>query len=195
MAFCSANPLRHYALLEVERCARSGRFKGLKVHFNAAQINYRDPKDVAQARAVLELANRHRLPMIIHVRSTNDYGRNDAEVFLRQLVAAAPDVTVQIAHLWGGESFSPAALEVYAEAVAAGDPVARNLYFDVSGIGSFAKPAEIPAIIAAMRKIGFGRLLYASDGPPLESWQAFRKLPLSDEEFRKIAANEAPYLN
>ena len=45
-----------------------------------------------------------------------------------------------------------------------------------------------------MRRIGFDRLLYASDGPPLESWLAFRKLPLTEEEFRSIAGNVAPYL-
>lgn len=195
VAFCSFNPLRDYALAELDRCASSGKFTGLKLHLNGAQINFQDPAQVAKARRVIESANKHRLPMIIHVRSSNDYGRKDAEVFLRQLVAAAPDVPIQIAHLWGGESFSGSALDVYAEAVAKGDPVTRNLYFDISGAWLYGKAEEMPAIVAGIRKIGLKRILYASDAPPAEAWKAFReKLPLTENEFRVIANNVAPYL-
>ena len=194
VAFCSFNPLRDYALAELERCAASHRFTGIKLHFNAAQINYRSPMDVAKAVRVMEAANKHRMPIIAHVRSSNDYGREDAEVFLRQIVAAAPDVTVQIAHLWGGETFAPSALKVYADAVATNDPVAKNLFFDISGFGFNGKPEDTAAIVAGIRRIGVKRILYASDGPPKESLDAFLKLPLTDDEFRAIAANVAPYL-
>jgi predicted TIM-barrel fold metal-dependent hydrolase len=195
VAFCSFNPLREYALGELDRCAKSGAFKGVKIHLNAAQINYRDAKQVAKARAVIEAANARRLPMIIHVRSSDTYGKDDAEVFLRQLVAAAPDVTIQIAHLWGGESFAGEALAVYAKAVAARDPVAKNLYFDISGAWRFGKPEQMPEIIARIREIGVDRILYASDEPPSDAWAAFRKaLPLTKDEVRAIAANVAPYM-
>lgn len=194
VAFCSVNPLRSYAIQEVERCAQSGRFKGLKLHLNGAQIDYQDPKEVAKARHVFETANRHRLPLIVHVRSSDNYGQADAEVFLRQLVAAAPDVTIQIAHLWGGETFSPSALAVYADAVVSKDPVARNLYFDVSGMNFNTKPESYPAVVAGMRRIGIERLLYASDGPPLQSWKTLQTLPLTEQELRAIASNVAPYM-
>jgi predicted TIM-barrel fold metal-dependent hydrolase len=133
VAFCSFNPLRLYALEELERCASSGRFSGLKLHFNAAQLDFQSPEQSAKVRQVMRTANKHRLPIIVHVRSKPTYGREDAEVSLRHLVTAAPDVPIQIAHLWGGENYSRSALAVYAAAVASGDPVTRNLYFDVSG--------------------------------------------------------------
>ena len=194
VAFFSVNPLRDYALPELERCVATGRFKGLKIHLNAAQLDFRSPEQVGKVRRLMEAANRHGLPMIIHVRSSNEYGREDAEVLLRELVAAAPDVPIQIAHLWGGESFSGTALAAYADAVAAGDPVAKHLYFDISGVAGWAKPAEIAEIVAGIRRIGLSRILYASDAPPAEAWQAFRKLPLTEEEFRIIAGNVAPYM-
>lgn len=195
VAFCSFNPLRDYALAELERCASGGRFKGLKLHLNAAQLDFRNPEQVSKVRRVMEAANKRRLPMIIHVRSSNDYGRRDAEVFLRQLVAAAPDVPIQIAHLWGGESFSGSALAVYADAVAAGEPVARNLYFDISGAWKYGKPEETPEIVALIRKIGLERILYASDAPPSEAWEAFReRLTLTEKEVGEIANNVAPYM-
>ncbi|HKO61087.1 MAG TPA: amidohydrolase family protein [Pyrinomonadaceae bacterium] len=195
LGFCSVNPLRDYALAELQRCASSKKFTGLKIHLNAAQLNFDDAVEVAKVRRVMESANKFRLPMIIHVRSSNEYGREHAEIFLRQLIAAAPDVPIQIAHLWGGESFSGSALEVYADAVASNDPVTRHLYFDISGAWAYAKPHEMPAIVAAIRKIGFKRILYASDAPPAEAWKAFRqKVPLTEVEFRQIASNVAPYV-
>lgn len=195
VAFCSFNPLRDYALAELDRCASSGRFKGLKLHFNAAQLDFQSPEQVAKVRRVMAAANKYRLPIIIHVRSKPTYGREDAEVFLHQIVAAAPDVPIQIAHLWGGENFSSSALAVYANAVVAHDPVTKNLYFDISGAWRYGKPAEMPEIVARIRQIGIGRILYGSDEPPAEAWKAFRqKLPLTEEEFRAIASNVAPYM-
>lgn len=194
-AFCSFNPTAHYALAELHRCASNGRFKGLKFNFNAAQLNFRDSKEVAKVRAVMAAANKYRLPMIIHVRPGNVYGREEAEVFLQQLVAAAPDVPIQIAHLWGGESYSGAALRVFADAFSSGDPVTRNLYFDVSGVsGAHRNASRMDEIVAGMRQIGMSRMLYGSDAPPTEAWEGFRKhVPLSEEEFRIIANNVAPY--
>lgn len=195
VAFCSFNPLRDYALAELERCAASGRFRGVKLHFNAAQLKFGDPDEVARARRVMEAANRHRLPMIVHVRPGAKYGREEAEAFLRHLVAAAPDVPIQIAHLWGGETFSAEALEVYAKAVAERDPIVRNLYFDISGATHYAQADEMPRIAALIRRIGIGRILYGSDAPIAATWQALvTKLPLTEAEFRAIAGNVAPYM-
>lgn len=195
VAFCSFNALQPYALEELERCANSRRFRGLKLHFNAAQLKFADPKQVAKVRRVMEAANRHRLPIIMHVRPGNMYGRKEAEIFLRQILAAAPDVPIQIAHLWGGESFSSAALAVYADAVAAADPATRNLYFDVSGLTYYGRGEDMEEIVTRMRQIGMDRMLYASDSPPAEAWEALRtRVPLTSTELRTIATNIAPYM-
>jgi predicted TIM-barrel fold metal-dependent hydrolase len=196
VAFFSFNPLRDYAMAELERCASSGRFKGLKLHFNAAQVDFHNPEQVAKVRRVMVAANKYKLPMIIHVRPGDTYGREEADIFLHQLVASAPDVPIQIAHLWGGESFSGPALAVYADAVSRNDPATKNLYFDISGSWAYSKPQDMAEIVARIRQIGLSRILYASDGPPAEAWDAFRKkLPLTEKEFRAIAANVAPYMS
>lgn len=195
VAFCSFNAVQPYALQELERCAASGRFRGLKLHFNAAQLKFADPEQVARVRHVMEAANRHRLPIIMHVRPGNVYGREEAQVLLRQIVSAAPDVPIQIAHLWGGESFSSAALAVYADAIASGDQAARNLYFDVSGVTYYGRAENMQEIVARMRQIGMDRMLYASDSPPAEAWEALRtRVPLTAAELRTIATNVAPYM-
>jgi hypothetical protein len=53
---------------------------------------------------------------------------------------------------------------------------------------------------ARIRQLGVGRVLFESDGfgggnvAPQDAWAAFRRLPLSEEEFGTIATNLTPYM-
>jgi predicted alpha/beta superfamily hydrolase/predicted TIM-barrel fold metal-dependent hydrolase len=200
--FCSFNPLAAYAVAELDRCASKG-LAGLKIHFGVSAVDLKNAAHVEQVRRVVAAANRLELPVIVHVRADRTYGREHAEIFLKQIVASAPDVVVQVAHLWGGEGFSADALAVYAEAVARGDRETKNLYFDVaeSALVAKASPENLTIMAARIREIGLDRILFASDGPvpeslaPLEAWKDFRaNVPLTEPEFRAIAGNVAPYL-
>jgi len=202
VAFCSFGPLEDYALAELQRCAASGAFKGIKLHFGVSHVDLRNPEHVAKVRRVFEAANRLRLPLIVHVRADATYGREHARIFLDRLVSAAPDVPITIAHLWGGELFSDEALAVYADAVRSGDPRTGNLYFDIAEVALAISrtPAAAPTVVSRMRQIGLQRILYGSDGPvaesatPLDSWKRTVTLPLTADELRVIADNVAPYL-
>jgi len=140
--------------------------------------------------------------MVVHVSNGETYGARQAHVFLEQLLPAAPDVPVQIAHLWGGNGFSADALAVYAEAVAARRPATRHLCFDVSDAGLAVSTPELAKEVAArIRQIGLDRIFYGSDAAfdnhpdPQASWAAFRNgIPLGAAEFEKIAHNVASYL-
>ena len=202
VAFCSFNPLRDYALAELSRCAQSGSFRGLKLHFNTSGVDLHNPDHLSRVRRVFEAANRLRMPVILHARTRPQYGAEEARLILEQLVAAAPDVPVQIAHLWGGEAFSQPALDVYAQAVASGDARYRHVYFDVAELALVVTDrAVLQRVADRMRQIGMSRILYGSDAPeseakpPREAWALFRSaLPLTDAEIRTIAGNVAPYL-
>lgn len=195
IAFCSFSAVADYALTELDRCASSGKFRGIKLHFNAAQLNLKDPAQVSKVRAVMAAANERRLPLIIHARTGNKYGRDDAEILLNELIAAAPDVSVQIAHLWGGEDFSAPALKVFADAFTARHRATKNLYLDMAAVlMGPRRPEQMIEIVERMRQIGLKRILYGSDAPPIEAWAGFRKnVPLTEKEFQTIASNVAPY--
>ena len=66
------------------------------------------------------------------------YGAAQARAFIENILPAAPDIVVQIAHLAGAGGYDdPAvdeALGVYADAIANRDPRMAHLYFDVSGV-------------------------------------------------------------
>lgn len=206
VAFCGVSPLKDYAEQEVRRCARELKMKGLKLHFRSSRVNVLNPEHLEKVRRIFRTANELGLALVVHT-NVRPYGREQAEAFLKELLPAAPDVVVQIAHLWGGNEFKPDALAVFADAVAARDPRAKNLYFDLTEVEPAAefsgKPEETMREIARfLRRIGLGRILYGSDAaatadaPPTSlRWARLRRaLPLTDDELKTIANNVAPYM-
>lgn len=198
-AFCSFSPLAEHALGELARCADSGRFTGIKLHFGSSGVDLGNDEHLAKVRAVLAAANARKLPLVIHARGSGDYGAAHARNLVKLVREVAPDVPVQIAHLWGGSAIALDALEVYADAVEK-DHV-RNLWFDVTDAGLAAREGDkAEALVAQMRRIGLDRILYGSDAPieghpgPKDSWEAFAKMPLTSRELATIAGNVAPWL-
>ena len=198
VAVCSVNPLAAYAIEEIDRCGKSGRFKGLKLHFDTSGVDLTKPADVEKVRAVAAAANRNALPLIIHAQSRGADPRAAARALL-DIIQAAPDVSTQIAHLWGGGAFSEGALTAYAETIEEKHPGAKRLLFDVAQMWN-SSDKDLERAAALMRRIGLKRILYASDGPqfggspPAEAWSRFRaRVPLTEAEFRVISENVAPY--
>lgn len=209
IAFCAVNPLETWAAEEVARCARDPNLRrGVKMHFGNAVLDYSNRAHVEGARRVFEAANRNRMAIAVHVRTSIGqkvpYGRDAALVFLNDILPAAPDVPVQIAHLSGTGSYfddPPVAesLQVFIDAVQKGDPRVKNVWFDVTAMASAEATATQKAELAAkIRQLSLERVLYGSDAPtpenpPAQGWATFRLLPFSDAEFRTIATNLAPW--
>jgi predicted TIM-barrel fold metal-dependent hydrolase len=208
-AFCSFNPLKPYALEELARCSRDPMLRrGLKLHFGNSDVDLDNPDNVAQVRKVFAAANGLRMAIVVHMRSSIDkqrkYGAAEARVFLDELLPAAPDVPVQIAHLAGAGGYGPAidsALSVFTDAIARRDERLKNVWFDATSVVLSATPAdELRQIAARIRQIGVERVLYGSDAAlspltyPKAAWAAFRRLPLTEAELAVIAKNIAPYM-
>jgi predicted TIM-barrel fold metal-dependent hydrolase len=207
---CGLNPLRAYALDELARGAQDRHLRaGLKLHFGNSVVDYHDPQHIAQLQRVFRAANGHGLAIVVHMRASISrklpYGRDEARLFLDELLPAAPDVPVQIAHLSGAGGYGDdppldRALAVFVEAIADGDPRVSRLLFDVATNVSPTAPAgELALIAQRIRALGVERVLYGSDAPvpgntPRQGWAAFRRLPLSEAELRTIADNVAPYM-
>ena len=202
IGFCSANPLRPAALGELERCLGLPGMKGVKLHLGNAGITLRDSTHVARVTEVFSLAERLRVPILVHMRArgASIYGAEDAHLFLDKVVPAAPSIEIVVAHFGGsGPGYSAQTDEVMAVFGAAAegkDPRMRNLYFDVATIVALETTTEEAALVARrVRQVGASRVLYGSDlippgGSIRAGWQIFReRVPLSDAEFRTIAGN------
>jgi predicted TIM-barrel fold metal-dependent hydrolase len=209
LGFCSVNPLRPYALQEIARCAKDPNLStGLKLHFGNSDVNLDNPDHLARVRKVFRAANAHHMAIVVHMHANIDhhrpYGAKQARIFLEQLLPEAPDVVVQIAHLAGGGGYddpsTDAALSVFVKAIEQKDPRMKNVYFDVCGIaipGMWEHKADL--LVTRIRQIGTNRLLYGSDAAtadntPKDALKRWHSLPLTQEEFRNIDNNVAPYL-
>ena len=206
--FCGINPLRPWALEEIARCDRDPVLNGIKLHFGNAGVDLRDPAHLEQVRRVFQEANTRRMPIVVHLRTYRiPYGREFSRIFLDRVLPAAPAIPLQIAHMAGSgpgwyDPDADPALSVFAEAAQAGDPRMRNVWFDLATMVDREMPRETAARFAArIRQLGVHRVLYGSDVavggnlPPRQGWAAIRGLlPLTDDEFRTIAENVAPYM-
>lgn len=209
-AFCSINPLKDYAFEELARCAKNPQLRrGLKLHFGNSVVNYHNPQHIERLRRVFAAANDYRMAIVVHMRASISqkmpYGGEEARIFLENILPAAPRVTVQIAHLAGAGGYddplADQALQVFVEAIEKKNRLARALYFDVTTVAPPDIPVEQANLIAKrIRQLGIRRILYGSDAdtggkfPPRENWAAFRRLPLTEKEFRIIAGNVPPYM-
>ena len=210
-AFCSFNPLKEYALTELERCANDPNLKhGIKLHFGNSDVQLENPAHLEQVRRIFSAANEHRMAIVVHLRASisrkRPYGKEQARIFLEKLLPLAANIPVQVAHLAGtgpGYDDPPAdeAMAFLAEAFERRDPRTRNLWFDVAScVDLNISPANAALVVKRLRQVGVKRILYGTDAAagdnlrPKESWAAFRRLPLKESEFKQIAKNVAPYL-
>lgn len=204
VGFCSFNPLKDYALEELNRCATNPSFKGLKLHFGNSLVDVLNPQHVEKLRTVFRAANEKRFPILVHLWIVGKYGREHSEAFLNQILPAAPNIPIQIAHMAasGPNYHSDDAFEVFADAAAHNDPRMKNVFVDVASmVTRNTRPETLELVARRLRQLGLGRVLFASDRAPggsndnpKDAWEAFRRLPLTEQEFRSVAGNVAPYM-
>jgi predicted TIM-barrel fold metal-dependent hydrolase len=211
VAFCSFNPLKAYALAELDRCSKDPNLRrGIKMHFGNSDVQLEDPGQLEKIKAIFRAANSRRMAIVVHMRASisknRPYGAEQARIFLEQLLPLAPDITVQIAHLAASgpgydDPKAQEALGVFAGAMEDHDRRTRNLWFDITTVAVPANSAELSALLVKrIRQIGVKKILYGTDAAlggnlrPRESWEAFCRLELSEKEKNTIAKNVAPYL-
>ena len=206
IGFCSANPLRPAALAELDRCLSLPGMVGIKQHLGNAGVTLRNPAHLARMQQLFALAQRRRAPVLVHMRARGgeNYGAEDARLFLEKLVPHAPGIEIVVAHLGAsGPGYGDQHDEVMAVFGAAAlrrDPAMRNVYFDVSSnIAEDTAAADRARAAARFRQVGVNKILYGSDlsapgGSIRRAWEIFRtSMPLTDAEFRRIAANRTRF--
>jgi predicted TIM-barrel fold metal-dependent hydrolase len=204
VAFCGVTVLADYAAAEIARCARLPHVKGIKTHFANAGVDLKNPEHVAKVRRFFEAANASRMPVVAHIRTRGQWGAEHARIVLERIFPAAPDIPIQIAHMGSSGGEPDSATAVFADAIVAKDPRAKNLYFDITQTvlpDDSQSKEQLARMADVFRRIGLERIFFGTDmtgpggnPPPREHWKAVRKLPLTDAELRVLAANVPPYL-
>lgn len=202
IGFCSANPLRPAALAELGRCLDLPGMRGVKLHFGNSGVTLRNPAHLQGMFEVFRLAERRRVPVLVHMRARGgeNFGAEDARLFLDRLVSAAPTTEIVVAHFGhagpGYPMQADSIMAVFGSAAERGDRRMRNVFFDLATVVTAETSAETAALIAKrIRQVGVERVLYGSDlippgGSIRSGWEIFRdRVPLSAGEMRTLANN------
>ena len=224
VAFCGFNPLKDYALIELNRCAKNpATRRGIKMHFGNSDVRLENPEHIEKLKAIFRAANTNRMAMVIHMRASisldRPYGAEQARAFLDHLLPLATDITVQVAHTAGsGPGYNDPKAHVFLEAlideIERGTPGlkkgsdgviersrrTKNLWFDITSSAYSSNTPELSALLVKhIRRIGIKRILYGTDAAlegnlPKVAWAEIGKLPLTKKEQETIAKKRAPYL-
>lgn len=169
-AFVSVNPIRLDALPEIARWKGDRAVTGLKLHLTNSGVDLRDPEQVAKLAAVFRAAAANGWTIMIHMRTgAADYGARDVRVFLDQVLPAAGEAPVVIAHAagWGGiDAVTLDALGAFANAFEHDPKLGQNLRFDLAQVFSDkATPEARTAMAGLIRGIGPEHFVAGSDWP------------------------------
>jgi predicted TIM-barrel fold metal-dependent hydrolase len=217
---CSVNPLKDYAEVEIRRCAADPHIGAMKFHFTNSGIDLRDDRHLDRLAAIFRLLGELDLPAVVHLRTLSpEYGAEDARRFVSRVLAAAPGLHVQVAHMagWGGyDDATDAALGYFGEALKNGALDPDRISFDLAAVVFDPEAAGDDEELATrvrnanrklavrIRELGPERVLFATDWP---SWPPTRDLrmklaqnarllhealPLTPDEWVQIQANVSP---
>lgn len=216
IGFFGINPLSDFATDEIDRNAAREEFAGIKLHFANAGVDFQNQEHVKRLAEVFEMANSYDLGIVAHMRTTGEsYGREDALIFVDEILSQAPDVPVQIAHMAGWSGYDEAtdkALGVFADRIAEGK-LDEQIYFDLSAVVKSVSQKEQSAneesksqwdpqqryerLTERLKTIGMDRLLFGTDWPewmPADYKSDLRdKLLLTESELQTIFSNRAPW--
>ena len=206
IGFCSSNPLRPVGVQELERCLGLPGMIGIKLHFGNVGISLRDPAHLSRVQQVFALAQRRRAPVLAHMRARGgtNYGAEDAQIFLDEVVPLARDIEIVVAHLGASSpGFPPQndeVMAVFGAAAERNDLRMTNLYFDVAAnVIAETTPAVAALVAQRIRQVGTRRVLYGSDlsapgGSIAKGWEIFRTtVPLTPAELQQIANNRTRF--
>jgi predicted TIM-barrel fold metal-dependent hydrolase len=166
--FLSLNPKRGYAVEEVDRCVEQ-KMRGLKLHLWNSLVDTRQAADLASVRRVVERAAHHRLPVVAHilVGAVPNYGPDDTERFVREIIMPFDTLQISIAHLAGAGGFGiqqQACFERLIALCGPDTPYASRVWTDMAAVLTATTSAdEARRLGELLPRWGLHRVLWGSD--------------------------------
>jgi predicted TIM-barrel fold metal-dependent hydrolase len=190
--FMSVNPKRAYAVDEIDRCVAQ-KIRGLKLHLWNSLVDTRQPADLAALRRVMERAAHHQLPVVAHilVGAVKDYGPDDTERFVRELVMPFDTLKISFAHLAGAGAFGAQQQACFERLIALCGPtssLAPRVWTDMAAIlVPSTTRDEAHRLGELLPRWGLDRVLWGSDSSMNALEQTRAQWPLDARAWQRIA--------
>jgi predicted TIM-barrel fold metal-dependent hydrolase len=201
-AFLSLNPKRPYAIEEIDRCVDELGMRGVKMHFWNSVVNLRDADELAAVTRTFEHVARRGLPVVVHAYNgaLPNYGPDDLETFVREIIVPLPTLRISFAHLAGAGGFGFRVISHWSrllKLVPPDAPGSERVFVDLAAV-LFARATErFAASNDSQKEImgdlltqwGLQRVLWGSDN--VDDYLSLSRdaWPLSEEEWEVVAAS------
>jgi predicted TIM-barrel fold metal-dependent hydrolase len=213
VALCAVDWRRPYAWEELDRCRQKLKSPGIKLHLASAGTDLRDAAQRAELGRIAGWADQHGLAMLLHLDpQRRGHVVADIDRFLAEVLGPHPRLEVTVAHLGGSGGYGTWTQSVFRAFIswldrerAAGrersgvrvDVSAALLEKESEGVPP-TTPEEARALGDDLRRLGLGRVLFASDYPvfaPRRLAELFaERTGLAPVELAQLLSNRAPVL-
>jgi predicted TIM-barrel fold metal-dependent hydrolase len=197
--FLSVNPKRGYAVEEVDRCVEQ-KMRGLKLHLWNSLVDTRQAADLAALRRVVERAAHHRLAVVAHilVGAVPNYGPDDTERFVREIIMPIDTLQISVAHLAGAGRFGALQQACFERLIALcgpESPYASRVWTDMAAaLVRTTPPDEARRLGELLPRWGLHRVLWGSDNIEDALQLTRTQWPLDATAWRAIAEQHGAVL-
>lgn len=198
-AFYSVNPLKDYALQLVKRAHKNLVFKGIKLHFQSSQIEFRNQHHVRQLKELFSYTGQHDIPVILHFQNhKNSISKSEIDYFFKFVIPKQYNHQLIFTHLASAGWLKENDLTNAKYIKTLGDDSQNiDVKFDLSGVihDGFKNLdlATMEQLSDLIKYIGHKNLLFGSDYPLYTSSDYLmimqKALMLSRKQWRRILRN------
>ena len=193
--FLSVNPKRTYANEEIDRCVEVNKMRGLKLHLWNSLVDTRKDADLSALVRVVSHAAQRGLPVVAHifVGAVPNYGGDDTERFVREVIAPVSTLKISIAHLAGAGGFAAPQQQCFERLIALCGPrtaLAARVWTDMAAIIlPRTSAADVGRFADLVPQWGYDRLFWGSDSIAGALAAARDRWPLGEAPWRTVASD------
>lgn len=201
--YFAIDPLKEYALEELERCLKLNSNSGLKLHFSSSQVYLTEPEHLIKVKAIFKKAAEQQLPILLHFDNWHPkFGRTDVQLLAKEILSDIAAVELTIAHFGSSGGFNQKTknvLDAFIEHFEDGSISNKHsIRFDISAVAldkdsegvKKLTDAEFKELKSYCDKLGYDKISFGTDYPlytAKEYAEILRhKLQLTESELKEI---------
>ncbi|MET2984423.1 amidohydrolase family protein [Aureibaculum conchae] len=205
--FFSIDPLKEYAIKEIDRCLKLDVDWGLKLHFSSSQVYLTENEHLKKVKSIFKIAAENNLPILLHFDNWHPkFGKPDVEILVDSILVDLKPIKLTIAHFGTSGGFNQKTRNVIDTFVGLyrNDKISNRhtILFDISavaldkdseGVEKLTK-SEFKELKSYCNKLGYNRITFGTDYPLYMSKEYIQvlenKLGLSKSEINHIVQNK-----
>ncbi len=201
--FFAIDPLKAYAVEELQRCLQINKNSGLKLHFSSSQVYLTEPEHLKKVKSIFAIASENNLPILLHFDNWHPkFGKDDIEILVDSILTNLKPIHLTIAHFGTSGGFNQKTKNVvntFAELYEKDRiPEQHKILFDISavalgkdsdGVSKLTEKAFIE-LKSFLDKLGYEKIAFGTDYPLYNASDYLQvlenKLGLSKSEINMI---------